>query len=191
MLVNFLAEHKTISADGCFVQIFFIFLPAGADIFILSAMAYDCYTAICDPLCYMETISKGICVLLVSGAWAIGFINSLLNRGLALRLHFCGQSQISHFSCELPPLLHLSCTDAFTNQVVLLTSVVILGSSSFPFTLISYIHIIATILRIHSAEGMCKAFSTCSSPLIVVGLWYPTGSVQNTKPSSVSSVVVD
>ncbi|XP_053902078.1 olfactory receptor 1009-like [Malaclemys terrapin pileata] len=191
MLVNFLAEHKTISVNGCLAQMFFIFLPAGAEIFILSAMAYDRYTAICDPLRYMKTMSKGICVLLVSGAWAIGFTDALLNTVLALRLHFCGFNQIHHFSCELPPLLQLSCTDTFTNQVVLFTSVVILGSSSFLFTLISYIHIICTILRIRSAEGRRKAFSTCSSHLMVVGLLYLTAFFQYTKPSSVSSVALD
>ncbi|XP_065270654.1 olfactory receptor 5G9-like [Emys orbicularis] len=191
MLVNFLAEHKTISVNGCHAQMFFIFLPAGAEIFILSAMAYDRYAAICDPLRYMETMSKGICVLLVSGAWAIGFIDALLNTVLALRLHFCGFNQIHHFSCELPPLLQLSCTDTFTNQVVLFTSVVILGSSSFLFTLISYIHIICTILRIRSAEGRRKAFSTCSSHLMVVGLLYLTAFFQYTKPSSVSSVALE
>ncbi|XP_005309066.1 olfactory receptor 5A1-like [Chrysemys picta bellii] len=191
MLVNFLAEHKTISVNGCLAQMFFIFLPAGAEIFILSAMAYDRYAAICDPLRYMETMSKGICVLLVSGAWTIGFIDALLNTVLALRLHFCGFNQIHHFSCELPPLLQLSCTDTFTNQVVLFTSVVILGSSSFLFTLISYIHIICTILRIRSAEGRRKAFSTCSSHLMVVGLLYLTAFFQYTKPSSVSSVALD
>ncbi|XP_050773958.1 olfactory receptor 5V1-like [Gopherus flavomarginatus] len=191
MLVIFLDENKTISADGCFAQIFFILLPDGAEIFILPAMAYDCYAAICDPLRYMEPMSKGICVLLVSGAWVIGFINAQLNTGFALRLPICGLNQTSHFSCELPPQLHLSCADTFTNQVVLLTSAVILGSSSFLFTLISYIHIISAILRIQSAQGRRKAFSTCSSHLIVVGLWYLTGSFQYTKPSSVSSVALD
>ncbi|XP_053901884.1 olfactory receptor 1009-like [Malaclemys terrapin pileata] len=191
MLVNFLAEHKTISVNGCLAQMFFIFLPAGAEIFILSAMAYDRYTVICDPLRYMKTMSKGICVLLVSGAWAIGFTDALLNTVLALRLHFCGFNQIHHFSSELPPLLQLSCTDTFTNQVVLFTSIVIFGSSSFLLTLISYIHIICTILRIRSAEGRRKAFSTCSFHLMVVGLLYQTAFFQYTKPSSVSSVALD
>ncbi|XP_065419118.1 olfactory receptor 5A1-like [Chrysemys picta bellii] len=191
MLVHFLAEHKTISVNSCIAQTFFIFLPAVAEVFILSAMAYDRYAAICDPLRYMDTMSKGICVQLVSGAWVIGFIDALINTGFALKLHFCGPNQISHFSCELPSLLHLSCTETLTNQVVLFTSVVILGSSSFLFTLISYIHIISTILRIHSAECRHKAFSTCSSHLIVVGLLYLTAFFQYTKPSSVSSVVLD
>ncbi|XP_050775799.1 olfactory receptor 5V1-like [Gopherus flavomarginatus] len=191
MLMNFLVEHKTISVNGCIAQMFLIILSAGAEIFILSAMAYDRYAAICDPLHYVQTMSKGICVQLVSGAWTMGFFYALLNTSFALKLHFCGPIQISHFSCELPPLLQLACTDTLTNQLVLLTSFVIFGSSSFLLMLISYIYIISTILRIRSAEGRRKAFSTCSSHLIVVGLLYFTAFFQYTKPSSVSSVVLD
>ncbi|XP_005311997.2 olfactory receptor 5V1-like [Chrysemys picta bellii] len=191
MLVHFLSEHKTISVNSCIAQMFFFFLLAATEICILSAMAYDRYADICDPLRYMDTMSTGICVQLVSGAWAIGFTDALLNTVFALKLHFCGPSQINHFSCELPPPLHLSCTETLTNQVVLLTSAVILGSSTFLLTLISYINIICTILRICFAEGRRKAFSTCSSHLIVVGLLYLTAFFQYTKPSSVSSVVLD
>ncbi|XP_032653259.1 olfactory receptor 5G9-like [Chelonoidis abingdonii] len=191
MLMNFLVEHKTIPVNGCIVQTFFILFSIGAEIFILSAMAYDCYAAICDPLRYMERMSKGICVQLVSGAWTIGFFHALLNTVFTSKLSFCGPNKINHFSCELPPLLQRSCIDTLTNQVVLLTSVVIFGSSSFLLTLISYIYIISTILRIRSAEGRHKAFSTCNSHLIVVGLLYLTGFLQYTKPSSVSSVVLD
>uniref|UniRef100_A0A8C3S4K9 Olfactory receptor n=1 Tax=Chelydra serpentina TaxID=8475 RepID=A0A8C3S4K9_CHESE len=191
MLMNLLAEHKTISVNGCITQMFFFFLLAITEIFILSVMAYDRFAAICDPLRYMERMSKEICVLLVSGAWTMGFFHALLNTVFALQLHFCGFNQIHHFSCELPPLLQLSCTDTLTNQVVLFTSVVILGSSAFLLTLISYIHIISTVLRIRSVEGRRKAFSTCSSHLIVVGLLYLTGFLQYTKPSLVSSVVLD
>ncbi|KAM9120371.1 olfactory receptor 5V1-like [Pangshura tecta] len=189
-LRNFLAVHKTISINGCIDQMFFILLSGGAEILILSAMAYDLYAAIYDPLRYMERMSKGICVQLVSCAWAINFFHALINTVFTFKLHFCGPNQISHFNCELPSLLQLSCTDTLTNQVVLLTSVLIFGSSSFLLTLISYIHIISTILRIRSVEGRRKAFSTCSSHLIVVGLFYLTGFLQYTKSSSVSSVVL-
>ncbi|XP_030402998.1 olfactory receptor 1009-like [Gopherus evgoodei] len=190
-LRNFLAAHKTISVNGCIVQMFFILFSAGAEALILSAMAYDRYAAICDPLHYMERMSKGICVLLVSGAWTIGFFYALLNTIFTSKLCFCGPNEINHFSCELPPLLQLACTDTLTNQVVLLTSFVTFASSTFLLNLISYIHIISTLLRIRSAEGRHKAFSTCSSHLIVVGLLYLTGSLQYTKPSSVSSEVLD
>ncbi|XP_044839683.1 olfactory receptor 5V1-like [Mauremys mutica] len=191
MLMNFLAEHKTISVNGCIAQIFLFILLAGNEAFILSAMAYDRYAAICDPLRYLERMSKGICVQLVSGAWAIGFFHALLNTVFSLKFHFCGPNQINHFSCELPPLLQLSCTDTLTNQVVLLTSSLVFGLSSFLLTLISYIYIISTILRIRSVEGRHKAFSTCSSHLIVVGLFYLTGFLRYTKPSSIFSVVLD
>ncbi|XP_030401197.1 olfactory receptor 5V1-like [Gopherus evgoodei] len=191
MLMKFLAEQKTISVNGCIAQMFHFILSAGAEIFILSAMAYDRYAAICDPLHYMQTMSKGICVQLGSGSWTMGFFYALLNTAFALKLHFCEPNQINHFSCELPPLLQLSCTETVTNQVVLLTSAVEFVLSSFLLTLISYIHIISTILRIRSAEGRHKAFFTCSSHLIVVGLLYVTGFLQYTKPSSVSSVVLD
>ncbi|XP_065272020.1 olfactory receptor 5G9-like [Emys orbicularis] len=191
MLMNFLAEHKTISVNSCIAQMFLFILSVGADSFILLAMAYDRYAAICDPLHYVQTMRKGICVQLVSGAWIMGFFYALLNTVFALKLHFCGPNQISHFSCELPPLLQLSCTEILTNQVVLLTSAVVFGLRSFLLTLISYIHIISTILRIRFVEGRRKAFSTCSSHLIVVGLLYLTAFFQYTKPSSVSSVVLD
>ncbi|XP_034645250.1 olfactory receptor 8S1-like [Trachemys scripta elegans] len=190
-LRNFLAVHKTISVNGCIAQMFFILLSSGAEILILSAMAYDCYVAICDSLGYMERISKGIYVQLVGGAWTISLVHVLLNTVFTFKLHFCGPNQISHFSCGLPALLQLSCTDTLTNQVVLLTSVLIFGSSSCLLILISYIHIISTILRIRSVEGRRKAFSTCSSQLIVVGLFYLTGFLQYTKSSSVTSVVLE
>ncbi|XP_044840179.1 olfactory receptor 1009-like [Mauremys mutica] len=189
MLRNFLAERKTISVISCIPQIIFIPLSAATEAFILSAMGYDHYAAICDPLHYVDTMSKRICVQLLSGAWTMGFFYALLSTVFALKFHFCGPNQISHFSCKLPPLLQLSCTETFTNQVVLLTSIVIFGSSSFLFILIFYIHIISTILRIRSVEGRRKAFSTCNSHLIVVGLLYLTAFFQCTKPSSVSVVL--
>ncbi|XP_044841046.1 olfactory receptor 5V1-like [Mauremys mutica] len=191
MLMNFLAKHKIISVNGCITQMFFFILLAGTEVFILSAMAYDRYAAICDSLHYMEMMSKEICVQLVSGAWTVGFLYALLNTVFTFKLHFCGPNQIRHFNCELPPLLQLSCTDTFTNQVVLLTSAVILGAISFLLTLISYIHIISTILRMPSVQGKRKAFSTCSSHLIVVGLLYLAAFIQYTKSRSVSFVAVD
>ncbi|XP_030400038.1 olfactory receptor 1030-like [Gopherus evgoodei] len=183
MLMNFLVEHKTISVNGCMAQMFIFILAAGAEIFNLSAMAYDHYAAICDLLRYMERMSKGICVQLVSGTWTIGFFHALLNTVFISKLRFCGPNEINHFNCEFPPLLHESSTDTLTNQLVLLTSVVIFGSSSFLLMLISYIYIMFTIWRIRSAEGKHNAFSTCSSHLIVVGLWYLTAFFQYTKPS--------
>uniref|UniRef100_A0A8C3S4S6 G-protein coupled receptors family 1 profile domain-containing protein n=1 Tax=Chelydra serpentina TaxID=8475 RepID=A0A8C3S4S6_CHESE len=188
MLVNFQAKHTTISVNGCLAQMFFILLSAGNEVFILSAMAYDRYAAICHPLHYVETMNKRVSSQLVCGSWTMGLLYSLVNTVPVSKLHFCGPNEIRHFSCELPLLLQLSCTVTFTNKIVLLSSVAIFGFSSFLFTLVSYIHIISTILRIRSMEGRRKAFSTCSSHLIVMALFFLTAISQYMKPSSVSSL---
>ncbi|XP_038225092.1 olfactory receptor 5A1-like [Dermochelys coriacea] len=189
VLVNFSVATKTISVNVCITQMFFILLAGCSEVFILSAMAYDRYTAICDPLHYIETMSKQVCSQLVGGAWTVGCLYSLLNTLSVLNLHFCGPNEINHFSCEIPPLLVLSCSETFFNQVVLLTSTMILGSNSFLFILVSYIYIISTILRMHSKEGRRKAFSTCSSHLIVIGLYYLAAFCHYAKPISSTSLL--
>ncbi|XP_014379133.2 LOW QUALITY PROTEIN: olfactory receptor 1019-like [Alligator sinensis] len=191
MLVNLLAKHKTISVNACFTQMFFIFLSASCELFMLSAMAYDRYAAICNPLHYARTMNKRVCRQLVGASWTIGLIHSLVNTVPVFKLHFCGPNEIGHFSCELPPLLTLSCTEAHTNKTALLSSAILISFGTFLLTLVSYICIISTILRIHSAEGRRKAFSTCSSHLLVVTFLYVTAFVQYMKSSYVSSLVLD
>ncbi|XP_065270148.1 olfactory receptor 8S1-like [Emys orbicularis] len=191
MLETLLSERKTISVSCCFAQMFFLLLSGCSEVFILSAMAYDRYAAICDPLRYMRTMSKRVCRQLVAGAWLIGSLYALINTLPLLALHFCGPNTINHFSCELPSLVALSCSETFTNNMVFLTSALTIGLVSFSLTLGSYIHILTTILRIRSMEGRRKAFSTCSSHLIVVGLCYGTGLFRYFRPNSVSSVVLD
>ncbi|XP_062994749.1 olfactory receptor 8S1-like [Elgaria multicarinata webbii] len=188
MLGNLITMQKTISREGCIAQIFFFFQAACAEVFILSAMAYDRYVAICDPLHYITIMKKETCRQLVAGAWAMGFLEALVNVMPSLNLHFCMNNIISHYSCELPSLLMLSCTQTLTNFIVLLISAFIFGVSSFLFTLISYIYIIASILKIRSSEGRRKAFSTCSSHLIVVGLFYIAAFFRYLKQSSDSLI---
>ncbi|XP_038225766.1 olfactory receptor 8S1-like [Dermochelys coriacea] len=170
MLKNALSRQKTISFYGCIAQMFFFSLLATSEVFTLSAMAYDQYTAICDPLHYVETMNREVCRMLVAGSWGISFFYSLLNTLSVLKLHFCGPNEIGHFCCELPPLLVLSCTEALSSQMLIISSTMLLGLSSFLLTMGSYISFISTILRICSTEGRRKAFSTCSSHLIMVGL---------------------
>ncbi|XP_044840946.1 olfactory receptor 1009-like [Mauremys mutica] len=191
MLENFLAEQKKISFNGCVTQIFFFTLFVGVEIFTLSVMAYDRYTAICDPLHYLDIMNKHICVQVVLSTWALGFLLALINTVPVLNLHFCGSNAISHFSCELPPLLQLSCTDATINKVVLFATLMVFGLSSFLLTLVSYIHIISTVLKIRSVVGRHKVFSTCSSHLIVVGLLYLTGFFLYMKPNTDSASMPD
>ncbi|XP_053119747.1 olfactory receptor 5A2-like [Hemicordylus capensis] len=191
LLMNLLMKQKTISFTGCLTQMFSSLLLSVTEVFILSAMAYDRYVAVCHPLHYVVTMNKALCSYLVMGAWIMGFFFAIINTVPTFNLQFCALHEINHFSCELPPLLKSSCSDTFLNNIILFSSVMIFGLGSFIPTLVSYIHIISTILMIRSAEGRRKAFSTCSSHLIVVGLLYMTGMSQYMKPSSISSMTLD
>ncbi|KAM3821135.1 olfactory receptor 8S1-like [Vipera latastei] len=191
LLGNLITKKKTISWEGCIAQNFFLFQTVCAEVFILSAMAYDRYVAICDPLHYTINMTKETCRQLVGASWGMGFLYGMANALPLLNLHFCSDNTIRHYSCELPSLLALSCKNNLINYIVLLISVFIFGLSSFLFTLVSYIYIISAILKINSAEGRQKAFSTCSSHLIVVGLFYTTGFIRYTKPSLESLVDFD
>ncbi|XP_054849858.1 olfactory receptor 8S1-like [Eublepharis macularius] len=191
MLGNLVTVEKTISWEGCITQIFFFFQSACAEVFILAAMAYDRYVAICDPLHYTIVMKTEICKQLVGGAWTMGFFYALVNVLPLLNLQFCKNNTLNHYSCEIPSLLLLSCSDTLTNYVVLLASSFLFGLTSFVPTFISYIYIISTILKIRSAEGRRKAFSTCSSHLLVVVLFYGTGYFRYLRPNTSSSIVLD
>ncbi|KAG6539525.1 olfactory receptor [Crotalus adamanteus] len=191
MLMNFLMKQKTVSFTFCILQMFCTLLLGVTEIFLLSAMAYDRYAAVCHPLHYIMIMNKTICTYLILGAWLIGLLSATINTVPIFKLHFCGLREINHFSCELPPLLKASCSDTFLSNVILLSFAAMCGLGSFSPILVSYVHIISTIMKIHSAESRSKAFSTCSSHLIVVGLQYMTGMSQYMKPSNVSSIILD
>ncbi|XP_063158325.1 olfactory receptor 5A2-like [Candoia aspera] len=191
MLANFVTKQKTISWEGCIAQIFFILQTACTEVFILSAMGYDRYVAVCAPLHYNRYLSKEICNKLVGGAWLLGFFYAIVNVLPLLNIHFCSKNIITHYVCELPSLLALSCTGTLTNYIILLISLLAVGFSSFLITLVSYVYIISAVLKINSAEGRQKAFSTCSSHLIVVGLFYITGFFRYIKPNSESLINLD
>ncbi|XP_070582660.1 olfactory receptor 5AR1-like [Erythrolamprus reginae] len=191
MLTNFLIKHKKIYFTSCVTQMFFSLLLSVTEVFILSAMAYDRYSAVCHPLHYIMVMNKALCTYLVIGAWLMGLLFATINTVPIFSIQFCGLPEIKHFSCELPLLLKASCSDTFLNNCILLFSVLIFGLGSFLPTLVSYIHIIISIMKIHTSEGRRKTFSTCSSHLIVVGLLYMTGMSQYMKPRNVSSVIED
>ncbi|XP_074077118.1 olfactory receptor 5A2-like [Macrotis lagotis] len=170
-----LAKDKTISFSGCLTQMGATYFIDPSEAFILSSMAYDHYSAICNPLVYLIVMSKLFCVFLACGSYIHGVINSLLNTLPLLRLHFCGSHLIEHCSCELPVLLPLSCTDLFLNKMIFFMTMVLIGFGCFPPILFSYSRIISAILKITSASGRSKAFSTCSSHVIVVILFFVTG----------------
>ncbi|KAM6448934.1 olfactory receptor 8H3-like [Liasis olivaceus] len=168
-----------------------IFHTGSTEGYLLAAMAYDRYAAICKPLHYVQIMNKVSCRCLVGGAWALGFLCAMTNILPALELSFCGPNIIRDFSCEFPSLLALSCTETSPNWFIFLISGSAVASSSLIVILVSYIHIISTILKLNSTEAKKKTFSTCSSHLIVVVLYYGTACFRNMRPSSASSVIID
>ncbi|XP_012371768.1 olfactory receptor 8S1-like [Octodon degus] len=184
MLHNFLSSSKTISVWGCIIQSFFLMLSGGAEACLLSAMAYDRYAAICHPLVYTIIMNRTLCNSTVSTAWAVGFLLSLVNCLFIHKLYFCSSNVIPHFSCELPPLFPLSCTDPIVNEILLAVSCAFWGLLTLPLILFSYSRIISAILNIRSSEGQGKAFSTCSSHLTVVLLFYGTTFSRYLSPTS-------
>uniref|UniRef100_A0A8C8RWK7 Olfactory receptor n=1 Tax=Pelusios castaneus TaxID=367368 RepID=A0A8C8RWK7_9SAUR len=187
-MASFLDWSKSISYNGCATQFFFFGLFLTTEGFLLAAMAYDRYTAICNPLLYPITMSKWVCIQLVVGSYICGCVNAMVQTGFTFTLHYCGSKMINHFFCDGPPLISLSCSDTYINNLVMFTLCgLIIVSTSF-IVLISYIYIISTILRIHSAEGRHKAFSTCTSHMLVVTLFYGTTAFMYVQPTWLSSL---
>ncbi|XP_071063384.1 olfactory receptor 5J3-like [Dasypus novemcinctus] len=191
MLVNFFREKKTISYEGCLSQIFFLVTCAGSEGVLLAAMAYDRYVAICHPLQYPVLMSVKVCVCLVTGSWLCGLVNSMTHTVLAATLSLCGPNQISHFLCDIPLLLKLSCSDTSVNESVLHVASATIGLSPCLFTAVSYMLIISAILRIPSTQGRSKAFSTCASHLTVVVVFFGTANFNYDRPSEGYSLDMD
>ncbi|KAM3922946.1 olfactory receptor 5AS1-like [Leptodactylus fuscus] len=183
MLSNFLSEQKTISVYGCAIQMYCVWLFGGTECYILAAMAYDRYNAICQPLLYTAIMNNVICSQLIIVSWIIGAVNSLIHTVLTFSLTFCS-NKINHFFCDVPPVLELSCTNTWVNELVifLISGCVIIGS--FILIMISYFKIISTILKVHSRFGRRKTFSTCTSHLIVVTMFYGSGIFMYFRPKS-------
>lgn len=184
-LVNLLTMGRIpISLSGCGTQMFFFVFLGCADCILLGIMAYDRFVAIRDPLRYTLIMRWQLCVQLATGALGLGFLLALQLTALIFHLPFCGHSRITHFYCDVLPVLRLACGDTrMPEAMIFIVSVTIL---TIPFCLISisYIFIVAAILKIRSAEGRHKAFSTCSSHLTVVLLQYGCCSLIYLRPSS-------
>uniref|UniRef100_A0A8C6MSG4 Olfactory receptor n=1 Tax=Mus spicilegus TaxID=10103 RepID=A0A8C6MSG4_MUSSI len=171
-LVGLVSEENTISFKGCMSQLFFLAWSASSELLLLTVMAYDRYVAICFPLHYSSRMSPQLCGALAMVVWFIGLVNACVHTGLMTRLSFCGPKVITHFFCEIPPLLLLSCSPTYVNSILTLVADAFFVGINFMLTLLSYGYIIGSILRMRSAEGKRKAFSTCSSHLIVVSVYY-------------------
>ncbi|KAM3922944.1 olfactory receptor 1468-like [Leptodactylus fuscus] len=190
-LISTLFKHNVISFTECISQVYFFIAFAGVECFILTVMAYDRYVAVCQPLHYVTIMSRRMCLLLTMVSWIINFINSVLHTFLVSRLSFCGSRLIQHFFCDLIPLFKLSCSDTSVNELVIFTEGFLVVALPFLVTSISYFHIIWTIMKIPSISGKKTAFSTCSTHLAVVTLFYGTMIGVYFRPSSAYSVSND
>ncbi|XP_014454461.2 olfactory receptor 5V1-like [Alligator mississippiensis] len=191
MLVNFFRSRKTISYDGCITQLFFLITCAGTECVLLAVMAYDRYVAICSPLHYLSVMSRRVSVQLAGFSWLCGLVNSLVHTLLTSTLAICRSNQLSHFFCDVPLLLKLSCSETYINETVLHLASALIGLSPCLFTLVSYVLIVGAILKIRSAKGRFKAFSTCTLHLVVVIIFYGTANFNYNRPSSGYSLDVD
>ncbi|XP_054849888.1 olfactory receptor 12D1-like [Eublepharis macularius] len=173
MLDGFLLAHRRISFIGCIAQLHFFHFLGSSEALLLAAMAYDRYVAICNPLHYPVIMCQRACLLLVAATWTMGFFHALMHSIMTSQLYFCGPNIIDHFFCDIKPLLRLACSSTMLNLILLnvVTGSIVL--IPFVLTLLSYLYIISFLfLKVQSHNGRWKAFSTCSSHLTVVGLFY-------------------
>ncbi|XP_029437322.1 olfactory receptor 1509-like [Rhinatrema bivittatum] len=182
-LVDFLSHNKTISFNDCIAQLFFLHLFAGTECFLLTLMAYDRYVAICNPLRYIMVMNKSKCIQLVASTWVASFVHSITQALLTFQLPFCGPNEINHFFCDVHPLSVLACSSIFIIEAVMVANSGLIAVSCFVVLLASYTGILSTVLRIRSADGRRKAFSTCASHLTVVTLFFGPSVFMYMRPS--------
>ncbi|XP_070120340.1 olfactory receptor 2A1/2A42 isoform X1 [Equus caballus] len=184
MLVNLLNPARPISFAGCMTQTFLFLSFAHTECLLLVVMSYDRYVAICHPLRYSVIMSWRVCITLVVTSWTCGVLLALVHVSLILRLPFCGPHEINHFFCEILSVLKLACADTRLNKVVIFVASVFVLVEPLCLVLVSYMRILFAILRIQSGEGCRKAFSTSSSHLCVVGLFFGSAIVMYMAPKS-------
>ncbi|XP_038175699.1 olfactory receptor 2A12-like [Arvicola amphibius] len=184
MLSNLVTQKKTISFVPCIMQTFLYLAFAATECLILVAMSYDRFVAICHPLHYTVIMSWRVCTALAAASWGFSLLLDMVHLVLLLRLPFCGPYEVNHFFCEILSVLKLACADTTLNQVVIFATCVFILVGPLCLVLVSYTRILMTILRIQSGEGRRKAFSTCSSHLCVVGLFFGSAIVMYMAPKS-------
>ncbi|KAG8560289.1 hypothetical protein GDO81_014889, partial [Engystomops pustulosus] len=173
MMVGFFMEN-TISVKSCITQMYFFHVLGCIDGVLLAVMGYDRYVAICHPLQYITIMGRSTCILLVSASWMTGFTYSLVNTIMTSKLPFCNNQRIKHFFCDVKPVIKLACTDIHANEIALTAASGFLSTSVCLITLLSYLYIITHVLKIRYSKGGSKIFSTCSSHLSLVILFYGT-----------------
>nr|XP_033779193.1 olfactory receptor 1440-like [Geotrypetes seraphini] len=186
-----LRKTHHISMNGCFTQMYVFLSLTCMEFVLLSVMAYDRYAAVCQPLSYHLIMNQKVCILMSTGTWILGLLVPVSYVILFSQFSFCGSNEINHFFCDFSALLKLSCTSTTSIQCAVYILGVLVGISCFVLTLMSYVYIISTILKIRSTEGRRKAFSTCSSHLTVVCLFYLTSISVYIRPPSMQSMDIN
>uniref|UniRef100_H0Y118 G-protein coupled receptors family 1 profile domain-containing protein n=1 Tax=Otolemur garnettii TaxID=30611 RepID=H0Y118_OTOGA len=188
MLSSFLPGKTSISFSGCFAQLYFYFLSGCTEFILFAVMSYDRYVAICSPLQYPTIMTSSLCVRLVILSWVGGFLLILPSTILKAGLPYCGPNVIDHFFCDSAPLLHLACADIHAIELLDFLSSLVLLISSLSLTVVSYVYIISTILKIPSGQGQRKSFATCASHFTVVSMGYGISIFVYVRPSQKSSL---
>ncbi|XP_065272296.1 olfactory receptor 14A16-like [Emys orbicularis] len=186
-MANSLTNTRSISYSGCVAQVFFYIFFASANFALLTIMAYDRYVAICQPLHYEMVMTRRALVQMAASAWISGILYSALHTGNTFAISFCGGNMVDQFFCEVPQLLHLSCSASYLGEVIVISLSVFLFLICFAFIIVSYVQIYKAVLRIPSEQGRHKAFSTCLPHLIVVSLLLFTATFAFLKPTSSST----
>lgn len=190
-LETLLTKHRSISFYACTTQLGFFLNFLISEMFLLAVMAYDRYVAICNPLLYMVIMSRKVCMQLVIGPYLYSFSVALLHTVVTFQLIYCGPNIINHFYCDDVPLMALACSDTSLKEILIFIFAGFNMISSLTTVLISYLHIVAAILKIQSTEGRCKAFSTCASHLTAVTIFYGTLIFMYLQPKSNHSLDTD
>uniref|UniRef100_M3Z7U7 Olfactory receptor n=1 Tax=Mustela putorius furo TaxID=9669 RepID=M3Z7U7_MUSPF len=172
MLVDYLLGQRTISFMGCTAQHFLYLTLVGAEFFLLGLMAYDRYVAICKPLRYPVLMSYRVCWMIIASSWFGGSLDGFLLTPITMSFPFCNSREINHFFCEAPAVLHLACADTALYETVMYVCCVLMLLIPFSVVIASYARILTTVHHMSSVEGRKKAFTTCSSHMTVVTLFY-------------------
>ncbi|XP_059014295.1 olfactory receptor 10A3-like [Mustela lutreola] len=184
MLVVLSTEKTSISFISCFAQMYFILFFGGTECFLLGAMAYDRFAAICHPLNYPMIMNKRVFMKLIMFSWVSGIMVATVQTSWVFSFPFCGPNEINHISCETPAVLELACADTFLFEIYAFTGTILIVMVPFVLILLSYIRILFAILKMPSATGRQKAFSTCASHLMSLTLFYGTANMTYLQPKS-------
>ncbi|XP_008708497.1 olfactory receptor 2M4-like [Ursus maritimus] len=184
MAFNYFSGSKSISLAGCGAQIFFCVSLLGAECFLLAVMAYDRYVAICHPLRYTILMNQKLCALMTVASWILGFLDGIIVLVAALSLSYCSSLEIHHFFCDVAALFPLSCTDTSAFERLLFICCVVMLILPVSVIIISYSYVLQAVICMSSTESRRKAFTTCSSHLSVVGLYYGAAMFMYMRPAS-------